>query len=256
VGAWGPGVFSDDLVCDVRDAFRDLIADGHTPAQATALLREEYAESVEDPDEGSVFLFALAATQWRTGHVDDSVIRQAVDVLEAGRGLERWDDAADRRRRRKSLDRLAEQLRTPPRKPVRIKRRVKQDTPLEVGDVVSVPSAHGRFLAAVVGSHEDKGGRAPRMKVLPFINELPALEDLRRTAASATREEVRELRAFFVVFNDDSAPTGLPEEIAVVARAVVPEAIESVGETVTWWPRFGRDAQRVLAAYGLVRSED
>jgi hypothetical protein len=119
VGAWGPAIFSDDLACDVRDDFRDLIAEGQTPADATAVLRKQYARSVRDPDEGPVFLLALAATQWKTGHVHDEVIREALTALESGRGLERWDDPAERRRRQKALDRLAEQLRTPARDPTR-----------------------------------------------------------------------------------------------------------------------------------------
>ena len=48
---------------------------------------------VGDPEEGPVFLIALAATQWKTGHVDPPVITEALAAIAAGRGMERWEDA-------------------------------------------------------------------------------------------------------------------------------------------------------------------
>jgi hypothetical protein len=134
---------------------------------------------------------------------------------------------------------------------VRIKRRIKQDTPLKVGDVVSVPGADGRFLAAVVEIREDKGGRAPVMKILPFIDEVPKTRDLRRAAKSATRAEVWDLQPFFIVFNENRVPTGLPEDVEVVARRVVWRARTNTGGAVIEWPRFAQDARRVLHAYGV-----
>ena len=60
MGAWGPAIFSDDLAVDVRDDFRDLIGEGLTADEASERLKAEYADTLQDPDEGPVFLFALA----------------------------------------------------------------------------------------------------------------------------------------------------------------------------------------------------
>jgi hypothetical protein len=35
MGSWGPALFSDDTACDVRDMYKDLIADGVDDAEAT-----------------------------------------------------------------------------------------------------------------------------------------------------------------------------------------------------------------------------
>ena len=140
MGTCGPAIFSDDLAADVREDSRDLIGERLTAEEATARLEDEYAGSVDDADEGPVFLLALAATQWKTRHVVPSVIERALAAIEDGRGMARWEETSprDRQARRRALGKLAEQLSTPPRSPVRIPRRRLQDTPLELGDVVEV----------------------------------------------------------------------------------------------------------------------
>ena len=35
MGAWGPGLWSDDVACDVRDAYREAVEDGRSDEDAT-----------------------------------------------------------------------------------------------------------------------------------------------------------------------------------------------------------------------------
>ena len=67
MGTWGTGIFSDDFALDIKGEFCDKIADGISPADATAELMLNYKDDISDPDESSVFWFALAATQWKLG---------------------------------------------------------------------------------------------------------------------------------------------------------------------------------------------
>jgi hypothetical protein len=250
VGTWGPGIFSDDVAADVREEFRDLIADGLTPAQATERLKGDYDGEL-DPDEVPVFLLALAATQWKTGHVVPAVIEQARAALESGAGMERWEEASpsDRKSRRRALDKLAQQLRTPPRAPVRIPRRKLEDTTLELGDVVAVPRGAGRIFFAVVDFHVEKGGRAAVVKLLPFLDRLSAdSAAVREVAGSATREE---LEPFFIVFNGGRAPARLPSHVEVVAKGLVDSPSELTGGTVTWWSDIAESAEPALRRMGL-----
>jgi hypothetical protein len=50
VGTWGPAIFSDDLAADIRGEFKDHIGDGMSAEEATAVLLDEYRESIADPD--------------------------------------------------------------------------------------------------------------------------------------------------------------------------------------------------------------
>ncbi len=254
MGAWGPAIFSDDLAADVREEFRDLIGDGLTAQEASERLEAEYADTLQDPDEGPVFLFALAATQWKTGHVVSSIISEAVAALDAGRGMERWEDAppSEQRKRRRALDRLARQLRTPSRDPVRIPRRKLEDTTLRLGDVVAVARGHGRIFFAVVDFHVDRGGRAAVVKLLRFLDNLPADSSVVREAAgAATHEELFETQPFFIAFNGGPNPELLPADVEVVAHGVVDSPSERVGGLVTWWSRLADDAEPALRRLGL-----
>ncbi len=83
MGAWGIGLFSDDLACDVRDEFTALIGEGLSAGEATAALVENYRTAIGDPDEGPVFWLALALTQWKIGRLQDEVRDRALSIIRA-----------------------------------------------------------------------------------------------------------------------------------------------------------------------------
>ena len=254
MGTWGPGIFSDDLAADVREDFRDLIGEGLTAEEATQRLKSEYVAELE-PDEGEEFLLALAATQWKTGHVVPSIIDEALAALDSGAGMERWEEASPRERkaRRRALDKLAQQLRTPPRPPVRIPRRKLEDTTLELGDVVAVRRGDGRIFFAVVDFHLDKGGRAAIVKLLPYLDHLP--EDasaVRDAAVSATQEELFGATSpFFIAFNGGRTPERPPSEVEVIAQGLLDTPAERGGGIVTWWNQIAEAAEPALLRMGL-----
>lgn len=73
MGTWGPGIFSDDLACEVRSRYRDLVAAGHDGPDATDALVSEFQPAPDDPDSAGVFWIALAVTQWKLGRLEDRV---------------------------------------------------------------------------------------------------------------------------------------------------------------------------------------
>jgi hypothetical protein len=80
MGAWGTGIFSDDLACDIRSDFREHIGDGLTASEARQRLLHDYRSSVNDMDDGPVFWLALATTQWRLGRLEDEVRDLAIAI--------------------------------------------------------------------------------------------------------------------------------------------------------------------------------
>jgi hypothetical protein len=158
MGAWGPGLFSDDLACDVRGEFRDLIGEGLTTEQATQQILASYPSPDDDPDKGSVVLIALAATQWKTGRLLDPIRDQAVALIDAGADLDRWD-GDDARSRQRALAKVREQLLSPQRAPVRIARRRRAATPFEAGDVLLYTHDSGQRVVFWVDRNvTDRGG--------------------------------------------------------------------------------------------------
>jgi hypothetical protein len=93
VGSWGTGIFEDDVALDVRGTFEDALASGASPGEAGAAVLEEYGDALEDMDDGPIILFALADLQLGKGHLEESIRRRALEAIEEGTHLSRWEDA-------------------------------------------------------------------------------------------------------------------------------------------------------------------
>ena len=114
MGAWGTALFSDDTACDVRDSYVDLVGDGLTGPEATKALLREWSDSLNDPDDSSVFWLVLAATQWRCGRLEGHVLQQALNVIDSGSDLARWKSSStDFKKRKAVLEKLRAQLTSP-----------------------------------------------------------------------------------------------------------------------------------------------
>ena len=93
-------------------------------------MRARYATSLSDPDTGSVFWFALAAAQWKTGRLLPEVKDRALAEIESGADLRQWREGnpLGLQRRKRALDNLAVQLRAAPPPPKRIRAPFRPET--------------------------------------------------------------------------------------------------------------------------------
>lgn len=115
MGTWGAKIYQDDIALDVRDKFKDLLRRGKTAEEITKNLIAEYEYAINDPDDGPVFWFALADTQWELGRLMPEVKKQAVACLDKGGDLARWQIENPKLAiiRKKVLDELGKKLNTP-----------------------------------------------------------------------------------------------------------------------------------------------
>ena len=178
MGAWGVAIFSDDLAADLRGDFRDLIGDGLTSSEATDRLMAEYASSLNDPDEMPVFWIALAAAQWKLGRLEERTKQAALQVIDDGTDLKRWDDSKDRAKRIVVLAKTRAELLSPQPLAKRIPRTVKEATDWQVGEMIGFRLLSGKWtLFRVIGHHSDKGGRFAICEIIDWVgDQLPSLE--------------------------------------------------------------------------------
>ena len=144
MGAWGSGVFSDDLACDVRQDYRDLIGDGVSDEDAEEQILSSYAGDLDDSDEGPTVWIALAVTQSKIGRLSARVRERALAAIDNGEGLDRWrEDPKLLAKRVAVLDEVREQLTgaQPARQRLRARKRVEPS----VGDVMQIDLIDGRF---------------------------------------------------------------------------------------------------------------
>ena len=178
MGTFGTAIFSDDFACDIRDEFKEFIGNGMTPEQATTKLTNEYSEALKDDDENSVFWLSLAATQWKIGRLLDFVKEKAIQIIDTGSNLTRWQLESESKlvtKRQKELLKLKEQLLSPQPSVKKISKVYKEFTPFEIGDIFSYAHSSGKYaLFRVIGHFVDNGGRRPICEILNFFGtEIP-----------------------------------------------------------------------------------
>lgn len=166
----GAGLYDDDAGHDARSRYRELVADGHPGDAATDALVAEWGDALLDRDEAAAFWLALADTQWKVGRLEDRVRDRALALIASGGDLTRFDH--DRRlheRRAKVLSDLEAQLRSPQRKPTRIKKPFRSVSPVGVGDVFwfALPEGRRALLRCVAIDGDDRSS-TPTLEALEW----------------------------------------------------------------------------------------
>ncbi|MFO1066109.1 MAG: hypothetical protein U0892_19790 [Pirellulales bacterium] len=159
MGVWGVAVFSDDLAAEIRGDFRELIGDGLTPSEATDRLKAEYALSLADPDEMPVFWIALALSQWKLGRLEESTKKMALQVIDDGTDLARWDDAKVESNG-KRFSQKCEPTCLLLRRRKGVPRTIREANEWQLGETIGLQLLSGNWtMFRVIGHHADKGGR-------------------------------------------------------------------------------------------------
>lgn len=122
MGAWGPGLFSDDVACEVKEYYMNCLRENMSADEAEASVVSYFSEELSDSDDGSVVVLALADTAWRVGRLSEKLKNAAVKIIDTGEGLERWEAEGKQllKKRQSVLTKLKEKLLShqPPEKKV------------------------------------------------------------------------------------------------------------------------------------------
>lgn len=240
MGAWGTGIFSNDIGADVREDFRGLVADGVEPGEATKRLVEEYGVG-PDPQKDPDFWLALALTQHQLGRLLPEVKQHAFAVLEGDGDLHRWEPQ-DRLRRRRALRAGKERLDEPQPEPKRLRKRPRRDSALRPGQHLLFQLKNGRqVLLRVQRVVDERSGRRPSVAVLQWDSSQPLptgkrLLKLRPFPDVVPREGWLGERYFgFSVFGPDPAERlELLPELAPLPRGATSDYRRTAGWVASW----------------------
>ncbi|MBN9758402.1 MULTISPECIES: hypothetical protein [unclassified Pseudonocardia] len=179
MGAWGTGLFSSDLACDVRDEYRELLSGKVSDEEVETRIIAEYAEIEED--DVPEFWIAFAMTQFKVGRLSSEVRERAARFMANGSDLVRWEDFGPRTvdRRRAVLERVAEQIAGEQSARRTIRREWRYETDLEAGDVLEYMSESGRVALFRVVAVRAEYGRSPLLQRLDFAGDMnPSLSEI------------------------------------------------------------------------------
>ena len=226
MGTWGPALYSDDTALDIRDEYRELIAEGVVEPGATERMLRQWSDGLADPDFACTFWLTLADTQWNLGRLQPRVRLEALAIIQNGTDLVRWQaDAAPEivTKRRFVLERLRQKLNSAPPHEKKVRKRYVDATDWELGDVYSFRLLSGRFiLLRVIGFHQDRGGRAPICEVLDWTGtSVPEDRQIRRLGIR--RATVGPLHQSQFLFGSVSAREYPKDRLKLVATGTRPK---------------------------------
>lgn len=112
MGTWGMDLFDDDLAMDIKSEFEEALEDGLNAKEASKQILQSYEDVLEDEDEGPLVYLVLAALQLKEGSVQNNIRKKALEIIESGDGLGRWEEAGEEalRQRVQALNILKDQL--------------------------------------------------------------------------------------------------------------------------------------------------
>jgi hypothetical protein len=187
LGVWGTSLFSDDVACDVRDHYRELLEDGAEDSAATQQTVEKFRTYLDEPE--GIALLALAVTQSTLGRLDSDIRDRALAVIDRGADLEVWERENPKQlaKRRGTLEKARAQLLgpQPPRRRLRAPKRISSG--LAGGDVLALALPRRIVLLRVVRVRAHRLGETPILEELEFDGtEVPSPEVLERLGAKVT----------------------------------------------------------------------
>jgi hypothetical protein len=226
MGADGPGLFSDDTACDVRDEYREALEDGATDAEAESRVLREFADDLDDPDERIVVWLALAFTQSKHGRLSGTTRREVLAVLDAGGDLERWREAGPGavRRRAAVLERVRAQVEGPQPAPRKVRRHRPPVSSLAAGQVLGYRARSGRLhLMRVVAV--DVGRQCVDHAIRFMAYAEPELPDPATLATIRDRHRRPGWKKVHLRIDDDPRDR---ERAGIVVVGAVPEGVPEV----------------------------
>jgi hypothetical protein len=248
----GPGLYQDDTGHDVRAEAKELMAQGLSPPDVTSTLVARWADVLGDEHVYCAFYLALADTQWSLGRLDSEVRRTAIDLIESGRDLRRWEYSRPLYARRKVvLSRLATRLAAPPgvARKVRVPRVFR--TSLAIGDVFMHTTENGeRFLLHVIGVSETGSDRYALLQILDWDwSQPPSREPVARARPAEPGGHLGN-RIHLAPFRGTDMPKKQTQMLGNW-KPVAPDPRPSVGGVMAWaGPYLDRIARSIVYGGG------
>jgi hypothetical protein len=187
VGVWGTDLFSDDVACDVRDHYRELLEDGVADEEAIRLTVEKFRAYLEEAD--GIAWLALAVTQSKLGRLDPNIRDRALAAIDRGADLDIWerDNPKLLPKRRAMLEKVRAQLTGEQPRPKRLRPPKRVSSGLEAGNVLALALPPRVVLLRVVRVRSHRRGETPVLEELDFEGtEVPARDTLERLGPKVT----------------------------------------------------------------------
>jgi hypothetical protein len=155
---------------------------GKPSQMATRSVCEQFADAIDDCDDGPLLWFALADIQWKYGDLDPAVLQRVTEIVDAGTSMERWGEPSDKlyKQRKAALEKFRNKISQPNPKPSRPPKRVTRKPKFRHGDCLSLTLENGQYGAALVlaTDHSNPENGMDLVGELDYLSENPPTLDV------------------------------------------------------------------------------
>jgi hypothetical protein len=143
MGAWGTGIFDNDITCDVRDDLITYLEEGKTIKEATKLILDENLDD-DEIELISLVYIGLAAIQLEKNCLQEDVRKMAIEMIESGSDLVLWEEGNKEEydERKQVLNNLKEELLNSKSKATTATKKQRRK---KLGDVYAIPLPNSKF---------------------------------------------------------------------------------------------------------------
>ncbi|WP_339147585.1 MULTISPECIES: hypothetical protein [unclassified Sutcliffiella] len=181
MGAWGVAILSEDVAEDVSFRYKDLLGDNYSNEEASKIVIEEFLNELDD-EEITAFWLSFALIQWKLGRLQEQVKNKALQIIDSGADLERWEEDSKLKKKREAvLLKLKEQLNSSQPKTKKVPKRFVTDTYLKAGDAISYQLLSGDYIILkVIGIIEQwTGDKYPLFEICDWQGKvIPSKEEI------------------------------------------------------------------------------
>lgn len=89
---WLEELYQDDIAEDIKRNYLELLRSGKTNDEAIEVLLRWYHEFIIYDEDGELFWYVLADTQWRYGRLDLKIKEKALKYIESNTILNSWHE--------------------------------------------------------------------------------------------------------------------------------------------------------------------
>lgn len=140
MGVIGFDLYDNDVACDVKEAFADMINSGASCSEATAAVCSDFEDYLQDSDDRPIVWITLADTQWEMGLLLKKVKAKALNEIEKLNNADIYDNGEFKSGFEKELNNIKNKLDMPMPPKIKIKKQISRMHPsfCEKGDIFRV----------------------------------------------------------------------------------------------------------------------
>ena len=130
MGAWGTGIYQDDIAEDMKETVKEKITYGkdgkkYEKEELIEEMIEEYRMEFKDKEERTTAVLVLTDLLWKEGILPEEIKKEALEIINTKEDLKKWEwDKREYKKREKILEKFKEKLNGP--MPEEKKRRIKK----------------------------------------------------------------------------------------------------------------------------------